>query len=57
MYYLDKAKMAKYAVDEQEIKNYMEANNVMQGIFYVANKVYNASACTATKTVINLLLF
>ena len=40
MYYLDKAKMAKYAVDEQEIKNYMEANNVMEGIFYVANKLY-----------------
>ena len=40
MYYLDKAKMAKYAVDEQEIKNYMEANNVMEGIFYVATKLY-----------------
>ena len=40
MYYLDKAKMAKYAVDEQEIKNYMEANNVMEGIFYVASKLY-----------------
>ena len=40
MYYLDKAKKAKYAVDEQEIKNYMEANNVMEGIFYVANKLY-----------------
>ena len=41
MYYLDKAKKAKYAVDEQEIKNYMEANNVMEGIFYVANKLYS----------------
>ena len=40
MYYLDKAKKAKYAVDEQEIKNDMEANNVMEGIFYVANKLY-----------------
>ena len=40
MYYLDKAKKAKYAVDEQEIKNYMEANNVMEGIFYVATKLY-----------------
>ena len=40
MYYLNKAKKAKYAVDEQEIKNYMEANNVMEGIFYVANKLY-----------------
>ena len=40
MYYLDKAKKAKFAVDEQEIRNYMEAENVMQGIFYVATKLY-----------------
>ena len=40
MYYQDKAKMAKYAVDEQEIRSYLEINNVMQGIFYVANKLY-----------------
>lgn len=40
MYYLDKAKKAKYAVDEQQIREYMEINNVMQGVFYVANKLY-----------------
>lgn len=40
MYYLDKAKKAKFAVDEQEIRNYMEESNVMKGIFYVANKLY-----------------
>lgn len=40
MYYLDKAKQAKFAVDEQEIRQYMEAGNVMQGIFHVANKLY-----------------
>ncbi len=40
MYYQDKAKMAKYAVDEQEIRSYLEINNVMQGIFHVANKLY-----------------
>ena len=40
MYYQDKAKQAKYAVDEQEIRAYLEINNVMQGIFYVANKLY-----------------
>lgn len=40
MYYLDKAKKAKFAVDEQEIRNYMEVNSVMNGIFYVANKLY-----------------
>lgn len=40
MYYQDKAKQAKYAVDEQEIRSYLEINNVMQGVFYVANKLY-----------------
>ena len=40
MYYQDKAKKAKYAVDEQEIRSYLEINNVMQGIFHVANKLY-----------------
>ncbi len=40
MYYLDKAKKAKFAVDEEEIRSYLEINNVMQGIFYVANKLY-----------------
>ena len=40
MYYLDKAKKAKYAVDEQEIRAYMEIGNVMQGIFHVAGKLY-----------------
>ena len=40
MYYLDKAKKAKYSVDEEEIRSYLEINNVMQGIFYVANKLY-----------------
>ena len=40
MYYLDKAKRAKFAVDEEEIRQYLEINNVMQGIFHVANKLY-----------------
>ena len=39
-YYLDKAKRAKYAVNEEEIRQYLEINNVMQGIFHVANKLY-----------------
>ncbi len=42
-YYLDKAKRAKFAVDEQEISAYFEINNVMQGIFYVANKLYGVT--------------
>ncbi|MBQ3187731.1 MAG: M3 family metallopeptidase, partial [Alistipes sp.] len=40
MYYLDKAKKAKFAVDEAEISKYLEINNVYQGIFHVANKLY-----------------
>ena len=40
MYYLDRAKKAKFAVDEEEIRSYREINNVMQGIFHVANKLY-----------------
>ena len=40
MYYLDKAKKAKYAIDEAEISKYLEINNVYQGIFHVANKLY-----------------
>lgn len=39
-YYLDKAKQAKFAVDENEIRPYLEINNVREGIFYVANKLY-----------------
>ena len=40
MYYLDRAKKAKFAVDEEEIRSYLEINNVMLGIFHVANKLY-----------------
>jgi peptidyl-dipeptidase Dcp len=40
MYYQDKAKQAKYAVDEQELRSYLEIGNVMQGVFYVAEKLY-----------------
>ena len=40
MYYLDKAKKAKFNIDDAEISKYLEINNVYQGIFYVANKLY-----------------
>lgn len=40
MYYLDRAKQAKYAIDEGEVRSYLEINNVLKGIFYVANKLY-----------------
>jgi peptidyl-dipeptidase Dcp len=40
MYYMDKAKKAKYAIDDNEVRPYLEVYNVQQGIFYVANKLY-----------------
>ena len=39
-YYLDKAKAAKFNIDENLVSEYFEINNVQQGIFYVAGKLY-----------------
>ena len=50
MYYLDKAKKAKFAFNETEVSNYLEINNVMQGIFYVANKLYGVTFKEITDT-------
>ena len=51
MYYLDKAKRSKYAVNEEEIRQYLEINNVMQGIFHVANKLYGITFKEITEAV------
>ena len=40
MYYLNRARQAKYAINENEVREYLEAGNVLQGVFYVANKLY-----------------
>ena len=48
-YYQDKAKIAKYSVDENEVKNYLEINNVREGIFYVANHLYGLTFKDRTK--------
>ena len=40
MYYLEKAKKAKFNIDDNEVRPYLEIYNVQQGIFYVANKLY-----------------
>lgn len=40
MYYLEKAKSAKFNIDDNAIRPYLEVYNVQQGIFYVANKLY-----------------
>ncbi|MCX8464164.1 M3 family metallopeptidase [Bacteroides fragilis] len=39
-YYFEKAKKAKFSLDENEIRPYLELNNVRDGAFYVANKLY-----------------
>ena len=39
-YYFEKAKKAKFDLDENEVRPYMELNNVREGAFYVANKLY-----------------
>ena len=39
-YYFEKAKIAKFNLDENEVRPYFELNNVRDGAFYVANKLY-----------------
>lgn len=39
-YYAEKLRKAKYALDEEEIKPYLELDNVRKGAFGVANKLY-----------------
>lgn len=39
-YYFEKAKKAKFSLDENEVRPYLELNNVREGAFYVANKLY-----------------
>lgn len=43
MYYQNKAKQAKYAIDDNEVSQYFEANNVLQGVFHVAQQLYGLS--------------
>lgn len=39
-YYFEKAKLAKFNLDENEVRPYLELNHVREGAFYVANKLY-----------------
>lgn len=39
-YYFEKAKKAKFDLDENQIRPYLKLDNVRQGAFYVANKLY-----------------
>ncbi len=40
MFYSSRAKAAKYAIDEAKVAEYFEINNVLKGIFYVAEKLH-----------------
>lgn len=42
-YYADKARQAKFNLDENEIRPYLELNHVREGAFYVANRLYGIS--------------
>ena len=39
-YYADKARQAKFNMDDNEVRPYLELNHVREGAFYVANKLY-----------------
>lgn len=39
-YYFEKAKKAKFNIDENEIRPYLELNNVRDGAFYMAKRLY-----------------
>ena len=39
-YYSEKVRKAKYDLDEEQIRPYFELNNVRDGVFMVANKLY-----------------
>lgn len=51
MYYSSRAKAAKYSIDEEKISEYFEINNVIEGIFYVANKLYGLTFTEITDQV------
>lgn len=39
-YYFEKAKKAKFDLDENQVRPYLKLENVREGAFYVANKLY-----------------
>lgn len=39
-YYFEKAKKAKFNLDENEVRPYLKLDNVLEGAFYVANRLY-----------------
>ena len=43
-YYAEKVRKAKYAIDENEVKQYFKAENVVNGIFTTAKMLYGVNA-------------
>lgn len=39
-YYFEKAKKAKFNLDDNEVRPYLQLENVRDGVFYVSNKLY-----------------
>lgn len=39
-YYADRAKRAKYSFDENELRPYLKLDNVLEGLFHTANRLY-----------------
>ncbi|MBX3594906.1 M3 family metallopeptidase [Sphingomonas sp.] len=39
-FYAEKVRKAKYDLDESEVKPYLELNNILQGAFYAAGRLY-----------------
>ena len=39
-YYAEKVKQARYALDENEVRQYFTLDNVLNGAYYVANRLY-----------------
>jgi peptidyl-dipeptidase Dcp len=42
-YYAEKLRKEKYKLDENEIRPYLELNNVIEGVFIVSNRLYGLS--------------
>ena len=42
-YYFEKARKAKFDLDESQVRPYLKLENVREGAFYVANKLYGIS--------------
>ncbi|HEX8568457.1 MAG TPA: M3 family metallopeptidase [Caulobacteraceae bacterium] len=51
LYYAEKVRKAKYDLDQNEVKQYLELNNVIAASYWMANKLYGLSFKEVTGTV------